>query len=71
MQNVDASFSSSRNKVDISVCIQDDKSRFVLAKVEWYLLILDVDNKEALSLLSAIKWIRDMHLNKHCVLIRL
>ncbi|GAU38731.1 hypothetical protein TSUD_208420 [Trifolium subterraneum] len=61
--NVDASFSRSRNKVGIGVCIRDDQGQFVLAKTEWYSPILDVDTGEALGLLSALKWVKDLHLN--------
>jgi len=31
------------NKVGISVCIRDDEGRFLLAKAEWFTLIVDVD----------------------------
>ncbi|GAU17355.1 hypothetical protein TSUD_232310 [Trifolium subterraneum] len=61
--NVGASFSRSRNKVGIGVCIRDDQGQFVLAKTEWYSPILDVDTGEALGLLSALKWVKDLHLN--------
>jgi hypothetical protein len=32
--NVDASFSKTRNKVGINVCIRDDQDQFVLAKTK-------------------------------------
>jgi len=52
--NVDASFSQARNRVSIGVCIQDDESRFVLAKTEWMSPLLEVDLGEALGLLLAM-----------------
>ncbi|MCH93703.1 cytochrome P450, partial [Trifolium medium] len=61
--NVDASFSSSRNKVGIGVCIRDDQGRFVLAKTEWYSPLLDVDVGESMGLLSAVTWVKELHLN--------
>jgi hypothetical protein len=33
--NIDASFSSQRNRVGIRMCIRDDEGRFVLAKTMW------------------------------------
>ena len=60
--NVDASFSQARNRVGIGVCIRDDEGRYVLAKTEWMSLLLDVDLEEALGLLSAMYWVRDLQL---------
>jgi len=60
--NVDASFSQARNRVGIAVCIRDDEGRFVLAKTEWMTPLLDVDLGEALGLLSAMYWVRDLQL---------
>ncbi|GAU39132.1 hypothetical protein TSUD_23110 [Trifolium subterraneum] len=50
-------------QVGIGVCIRDDQGQFVLAKTKWYSPILDVDTGEALGLLSALKWVKDLHLN--------
>jgi ribonuclease HI len=61
--NVDASFSRSRNKVGISVCIRDDQGQFILAKTECYSHILEVNTNEVLGLLSAKKWVKDLQLN--------
>ncbi|KAK2399142.1 hypothetical protein QL285_049000 [Trifolium repens] len=33
--NIDASFSPTRNKVGICMCIRDDHGRYVAAKTEW------------------------------------
>jgi len=60
--NVDASFSQARNRVGIDVCIRDDEGRYVLAKTEWMSLLLGVDLGEALGLLSAMYWVRDLQL---------
>ena len=60
--NVDASFSQARYRVGIGVCIRDDESHYVLAKTEWMSPLLDVDLGEALGLLSAMYWVRDLQL---------
>jgi len=44
------------------VCIRDDEGRYVLPKTEWMTLLLDVDLGEALGLLSAMHWVRDLQL---------
>ena len=44
------------------MCIRDDEGRYVLAKTEWRTLLLDVDLSEALGLLSAMYWVRDLQL---------
>jgi hypothetical protein len=58
--NVDASFSKSLNKVGLGMCIRDDEGRYVLAKTEWITLVLDVDMGEALGMLSALQWDREL-----------
>jgi len=60
--NVDAFFSQARNRVGIGVCIRDDEGRYVLAKTEWTSPLLEVDLGEALGLLSAMYWVRDLQL---------
>jgi len=60
--NVDAAFSQARKRVGIGVCIRDDEGRYVLAKTEWMTPLLDVDLGEALGLLSAMYWVRDLQL---------
>ena len=60
--NVDASFSQALNRVNIGVSIRDDEGRFVLAKTEWMTPLIDVDLGEALGLLSAMYWVRDLQL---------
>jgi len=56
--NVNASFCQALNRFGIGVCIGDDKGCYVLAKT----LLLDVDLGEALGLLSAMYWVRDLQL---------
>jgi len=58
--NVDVSFSQSLNKVGLAMCIRDDEGRYVFAKIEWISLVLDVDMGEALGMLSALQWARDL-----------
>jgi hypothetical protein len=56
------SCSQAHNQVGIGVCIRDDEGRFVLPKTEWITPLLDVDLGEALGLLSAMYWVRDLQL---------
>jgi hypothetical protein len=42
------------------MCIRDDEGRYVLAKTEWITLVLDVDMGEALGMLSALQWDREL-----------
>ncbi|XP_039685651.1 uncharacterized protein [Medicago truncatula] len=60
--NVDASLSQAQNRVGIGVCIRDEEGCFVLAKTEWMTPLLDVELGEALGLLSAMHWVRDLQL---------
>jgi len=49
--NIDATFSNQHNRVGIGMCIRDDQGDFVLACIEWYSPILEVDTWEALRVL--------------------
>ena len=60
--NVDASFCKATNIVGIGMCIRDDEGAFVLARTEWFSPIVDVDIGEAIGLLKAMEWTRDLHL---------
>ncbi|KEH18875.1 hypothetical protein MTR_8g031080 [Medicago truncatula] len=48
--NVDASFSSSTNKVGVGMCIRDEEGHFVRAKTMWHKPLCSVDIGEALGL---------------------
>ncbi|GAU17471.1 hypothetical protein TSUD_340140 [Trifolium subterraneum] len=61
--NIDASFSSTHNKVGIGMCIRDDQGRYVAAKTEWLEPILDVEIGEAMGLFSAVKWVDELRLS--------
>jgi ribonuclease HI len=61
--NVDASFSASRNRFGIGMCIRDDEGQFVLAKTMWFTLMCSVDEGEALGLYHAMRWISDLQLS--------
>lgn len=60
--NLDASFSSEQNKVGIGICIRDEHDSFVLARTDWLYPPVDVDIGEALGLLTALQWLRDLQL---------
>jgi len=60
--NVDASFSTSRNRFGIGMCICDDKGQFVLAKAMWFAPMCSIDEGEALGLYHAMRWINDLQL---------
>jgi hypothetical protein len=61
--NVDASFSTSLNKTGIDMCIRDAEGTFVLAKTFNFSPLCAVPLGEALGLLYAIQWLRDMALD--------
>lgn len=60
--NVDAAFSESTDILGIGICIKDANGAFVLARADWFSPIIDVDTKEALGLLQAMEWVRDLQL---------
>jgi len=60
--NVDASFSEALDIVGIGMCIRDSEGAFVLARTEWFSPITDVNIGEAIGLLKAMVWVRDLHL---------
>jgi hypothetical protein len=60
--NIDASFSPNLNRVGICICIRDEFGVYMLAKYDQYSPICDVRIGEALSLLSALKWIYELNL---------
>ena len=43
--------------------IRDEEGRFVLAKTEWQIPLLDVDLGDALGLLFALHWVRNLRLD--------
>jgi len=60
--NVDAFFCDTSNRVGIGMCIRDAEGAFVLARIEWFSPVVDVDIGEAIGLLKAMEWARDLHL---------
>jgi ribonuclease HI len=58
--NIDASFSNSLNRTGIGVCIRDDEGSFVLAKTINFSPKCSVPLGEALGLLHALQWLRDL-----------
>jgi len=61
--NVDAFFSDALNKVGFGMCIHDEDGRFMLAKTEWMISLLDVDLGEALGLFATLGWVHDLQLS--------
>jgi len=61
--NVDASSSTSKNKVGIGICIKDDQGHFVLARTEWFLPCIDMHIGEATGLLHVLQWVQELGLN--------
>jgi hypothetical protein len=59
--NVDASFSSIRNRTGIDICLRDDEGAFVLAKTMSLSPMSSVLVGEALGLLYAMQWMQHMH----------
>jgi len=60
--NVGTSFFELLDRVGIGICIRDEEGDFVLARTEWFSPITDVDTGEALGLLKALEWVRDLQL---------
>jgi hypothetical protein len=55
--NIDASFSTSLNRVDLGMCLRDDDGAFVLARTEWFAPLCDIDVGEVVGLHTALYWI--------------
>jgi ribonuclease HI len=49
-------------RVGIGICIRDANGAFVLARIDWFSPIIDVDTGEALGLLQAMEWVKDLRL---------
>jgi len=60
--NVDVSFSTSLNRVGISMCIRDVEGCYVLSKTLWLSLLCSVEVGEALGLYHAMKWNHELQL---------
>jgi ribonuclease HI len=58
--NIDASFYNSLNRTGIGVCIRDDEGSFVMAKTINFCPKCSVPLGEALGLLHALRWLRDL-----------
>ena len=59
--NIDASFSSTMNKVGIGICLRDDRGEFVSAKTDCFSPLCDVAVGEAIGFHTALKWMADLH----------
>ncbi|XP_024640526.1 uncharacterized protein [Medicago truncatula] len=53
--NIDASFSSSLNRVGLGMCIRDDAGEYVLARIDWFYPLCDVVIGEAVGLHTALQ----------------
>ena len=62
---MNAAFSHDRDRVDIGICICDcdDQGSYVLAHTQWLSPLLDVDEGEAMGLLFALRWVKELQLN--------
>jgi ribonuclease HI len=58
--NIDASFSDSLNRTGIGMCLRDSDGTFVLAKTFNFFPKYSVPLGEAMGLLYALQWLRDM-----------
>lgn len=61
--NAGASSFTIHNGVEIIVCIRDDHDDFVIAKIEWITPICDVRMREAIGLLSALRWVPELNMS--------
>jgi len=62
--NVDASFSEHYSRVGIEMCLRDELGMFIGAKTIWLQPIMPVDIGEALGLLAAMEWVRELEFKK-------
>jgi len=60
--NVDATFFESMDMVGVGICIRDEHMAFVLARMECFTPMLEVDTGDALGLLTAMQWVKDLQL---------
>ena len=58
--NIDASFSSFLNMVGIGICLRDDQGEFVLAKMDCFSPLCDVDVREAAGLHTVLQRLEDL-----------
>nr|ABN06084.1 Polynucleotidyl transferase, Ribonuclease H fold [Medicago truncatula] len=58
--NVDAGFSTSKNRIGIGICVRDDDGAYVLAKTISFDVVHPVRVGEALGLYHALEWLSDM-----------
>jgi ribonuclease HI len=55
--NIDASFSTSLNRVGLGMCLRHDDGAFVLARTEWLAPLCDIDVGEVVGLHTTLDWI--------------
>jgi len=59
---MDASFSSSLDRVGIDICISYEKDCLVLAQTLWFSPFCSVEVGEAMGLYSALVWLADFYI---------
>jgi len=60
--NVDAYFFVSLNKVGFGACIRDAEGNYVIGRTDCLTPLLDVEMGEAIGLLYAMHWVKDLNL---------
>ena len=55
--NIDASFSTSLNRVGLGMCLRDDDGVFFLARTEWFAPLCDTEVGEGVGLYIALDWL--------------
>lgn len=58
--NFDASFLEHQRNVGIGICLRDEHDMFMGAKTMWLQPLVDVKVGEALVLLEALEWRREL-----------
>jgi len=61
--NIDAAFSSHRNRTGIGICVRDSEGTFVLPKTITFPCTVSVDVGETLGLHSTLQWLIDLQLD--------
>ncbi|RHN44999.1 hypothetical protein MtrunA17_Chr7g0225511 [Medicago truncatula] len=58
--NIDASFSTSLNRVRLGMCLRDDSGDFALAKKDWFDSLCDIDVVEVVGIRTTLEWVLDL-----------
>lgn len=58
--NIDASFSTSLNRVRLGMCLGDDSGDFALATKDWFASLCDIGVVEVVGIRTTLVWVLDL-----------